>query len=549
MNVLKTADQGTIRVADITIAQLSRGLYRSTATAFKELVSNAYDADAEVVRIDTNYPEFDFISCVDDGTGMPLEEFLRHFNEMGIGACTKRKQQKDKTEVYNRPIIGRLGIGMLAIGQLCHSFEIESHYTDPADGKAKAYHAEIVLADLSIPDKEKVIRNNDADTKEIPAGTWEYDIIPYDETRKGFRVYSWDVRSTFRGEMKDSVDEKQRGKISFSLSHLHSTFYDSSTRSVRAHKAYLETIWELAILCPLPYYGKTENYPVDMGGFSHSDKRSKEFKEFRAAARLIRDRQQRFLNDNFRVVFDGIELRRHIQLPTEGGTLPRLYFVAFDDTCFDSRLTFYGYLFAQVSTGIKPLELNGVQIRLRGVGIGGYDSTFLRYHKAIATIRSKWVSGEIFVDEGLESALNIDRDSFNEHDEHFKRLQSVLHDKLDHVFDEINAIARERTDAQRDKKEEKLKKDIQRIVAEQSKGRFRLRRRALESDGPIVSVNEDKGEIVLNTAARPLRKKNPDRIIRAVMLAYHAAKRITKDEEEQDSKFYELVKEVLDALM
>jgi len=48
-------NQGTIRVADITIAQLSRGLYRSTATAFKELVSNAYDADATIVRINTNF--------------------------------------------------------------------------------------------------------------------------------------------------------------------------------------------------------------------------------------------------------------------------------------------------------------------------------------------------------------------------------------------------------------------------------------------------------------------------------------------------------------
>src|SRR4030042_1481813 len=109
--------QGTIKVADVTIVQISRGLYRSTATAFKELVSNAYDADATVVRIDTNYPEFDFISCVDNRTGMPLEQFRRYFSEEGIGSCIKRKHQKDITDIYKRPIIGRLGIGMLAIGQ------------------------------------------------------------------------------------------------------------------------------------------------------------------------------------------------------------------------------------------------------------------------------------------------------------------------------------------------------------------------------------------------------------------------------------------------
>jgi HSP90 family molecular chaperone len=134
MNDLELTNQltneGIIRVADVTIAQLSRGLYRSTATAFKELISNAYDADATMVRIDTNYPEFDFISCVDDGTGMPLEEFRKYFAEEGIGTCRKRKYGKDTTAIFNRPIIGRLGIGMLAIGQLCHSFEIECHYED-----------------------------------------------------------------------------------------------------------------------------------------------------------------------------------------------------------------------------------------------------------------------------------------------------------------------------------------------------------------------------------------------------------------------------------
>ena len=91
MDAIKSKDEGNIRVANIAIGQLSRGLYRSTATAFKELVSNAYDADATVMRIDTNYPEFDFISCVDDGNGMSLEQFLKYFSHEGVGSCIKRK--------------------------------------------------------------------------------------------------------------------------------------------------------------------------------------------------------------------------------------------------------------------------------------------------------------------------------------------------------------------------------------------------------------------------------------------------------------------------
>jgi hypothetical protein len=238
-----------------------------------------------------------------------------------------------------------------------------------------------------------------------------------------------------------------------------------------------------------------------------------------------------------------------VQLPTDRDVIPRLYFIEFDDIVFDSRIRFSGYLFAQVPKAIRPFELNGVQIRLRGVGIGGYDSTYLRYSKEIETIRSKWVSGEIFVDQGLEGALNIDRDSFNEHDVHFKRLQSVLHDKLNKVFDKIDAIGRVRSEKKRDEKEWKLRKSMQAIIAGESGGKLKLVQQDLEEEAPVVVIHEDKGEIVLNTASRPLRKKKGDMIIRAVMLAYHSAKRLGETEEERDDKFYQLVKKVLQDLV
>lgn len=542
---IKSEDKGTIKVADITIAQLSRGLYRSTATAFKELVSNAYDADATVVRIDTNYPEFDFISCVDNGIGMPLEQFLRFFSEVGIGSCFKRKHGKNTTDIYDRPIIGRLGIGMLAIGQLCHSFEIESHYKDEK-GEGKAFHAEIVLLSDTIPDKETVICNDDTERKDIEVGTWGYKVIDYNEKKRGFRIYSSDVRPTFRNEMKSSLRNGKGEKISFSLSELHSEFYAKSKKSIRDCKAYLETIWELGVLCPIPYYGKKEEYPLDLSSFRSEETKSKEFKQ---AVEFIQKRQLQFLKENFSVVFDGIELRRHIQFPTEKKVIPKLYFIRFNDIVANFPLKFSGYFFAQVPSAIRPLELNGVQIRLRGVGIGGYDSTFLKYYKEIETIRSKWVSGEIFVDEGLEPALNIDRDSFNEHDEHFKKLQSFIHDKLDKLFREINLSARELSLEKREQKSKNLRRNMQKIVAEESKGKFKLIQRELEESAPIVDVNKDKGEIIVNTASRPLKKKKADMIIQYVVLAYCIAEQMAKTEKGRHEIFYQLVKQILRELV
>ena len=355
--VEKQSDNGDVRVADITIGQLSRGIYRSTATAFKELISNAYDANATEVRIDTNYPEFDFISCVDNGDGMPLEQFLRFFSKEGIGSSIKRKHQEDiprdqsdGTGKYNRRIIGKLGIGMLAIGQLCHSFKIESHYSE--NGERKAYSAEIIFLEPSVPDKEVIIRNNNTEEKSLKAGTWCYEIIEYDETRKGFTMYSSDVRGTFRREMKESVGGKEYERMSFSLSGLHSEF-DGKRASIRDCKPYLETIWELSILCPLPYYGNIEEYPINVTALSTEESQSNEYEQ---AIQLIQERQQRYLNHSFRVFFDGIELKRYLQLPTEKYKLSRLYSVDFNETVYDSPLRFSGYIFAQAGTAVKPLS-------------------------------------------------------------------------------------------------------------------------------------------------------------------------------------------------
>lgn len=544
----KSAD-GDINVADITIRQLSRGLYRSTATAFKELISNAYDASATEVRIDTNYPEFDFISCVDNGEGMPLKEFSRFFSEEGIGSSIKRKDQEDiprdqidRTGKYDRRIIGRLGIGMLAIGQLCHSFKIESHYNE--NGEGKAYRAEITFLEPSVPDPEVIIRNTDTKKKSLKAGIWSYEVIEYDETRTGFAIYSSDIRGTFRREMKESVGEKEYERMSFSLSELHSEF-DGKRASIRDCKPYLETIWELSILCPLPYYGNIEEYPINVTAFSTEESQSNEYEQ---AIQFIQERQQRYLNHNFRVFFDGIELKRYLQLPTEKDKPSRLYFVDFDETVYDSPLRFSGYLFAQAGA-VRPLELNGIQIRLRGVGIGGYDSTFLRYSKTVETIRNRWVSGEIFVDEGLESALNIDRDSFNEHDEHFKKLQSFLHEKLKFVFSDIKAVRDRFNKEKSDRKKEILKTDIQEIIFEKLDGKLKPIERDLGKDAPIVVIHEESGEIILNTALRPVRRKKADVVTENAMLAYHSAKLTGGTEEERDDRFYQLIKEIIGKLV
>ena len=102
-----------IKVSSKILGHISAGIYRSPAGAIKELVSNAFDADATRVAITTNWPSFDIITCRDNGTGMTQQKF-KEIMDREIGDSTKRVAANgDINDLTNleRPIIGWLGIG------------------------------------------------------------------------------------------------------------------------------------------------------------------------------------------------------------------------------------------------------------------------------------------------------------------------------------------------------------------------------------------------------------------------------------------------------
>ena len=72
-----------VNVAASIIADVSAGIYRSPAGALKELVSNAFDADAATVHISAGAPGFRAFTCTDDGKGMTADEFRRVMKYIG----------------------------------------------------------------------------------------------------------------------------------------------------------------------------------------------------------------------------------------------------------------------------------------------------------------------------------------------------------------------------------------------------------------------------------------------------------------------------------
>lgn len=121
-----------LAVDDRVLARVTDGIYRQPASALRELISNAYDADATSVIIQTDAPRFDRITIRDDGNGMTpevLADLVCH-----IGGSSKRTKKGGRLGTARpddasrspggRKLIGKIGIGLFAVAQLTQHFQI-----------------------------------------------------------------------------------------------------------------------------------------------------------------------------------------------------------------------------------------------------------------------------------------------------------------------------------------------------------------------------------------------------------------------------------------
>ena len=143
--------------------------------------------------------------------------------------------------------------------------------------------------------------------------------------------------------------------------------------------------------------------------------------------------QHSLLTYQFEVVIDGLSLRRPNQYPLaspqtekQEQTTGRIFFLNENSVVYGKPFKVSGYIYLQNCRAVEPMELKGLLVRIRNIAIGTYDPTLFRFPQ-IPSPRFNWLSGEIYVEEGLEFALNIDRDSFNEMHPHFVKLREVVH--------------------------------------------------------------------------------------------------------------------------
>ena len=486
--------EGQLQTDNRIIARVTDGIYREPWSAFRELISNAYDADATKVSIDCDYPFFKEIRIWDDGNGMDqnvFEHLLLH-----IGGSSKRTQRgkelrtaskRDATlSPAGRKLIGKIGIGLFAVAQLTQQFQIISKRRGDtkrisATLRLKTFQ-EDTLADASksesVSGTYKVIAEETGEmethgttiilTSIRPAirqklqssDIWDaYDT--YDAARDNPETGLADVVLTPRyhiGRVNEKRELVQSSKLPWSpddnpLIKFEKLFNAAINVSRNAREQanlshldnYLQMLWRLSLACPLQYLYE---HPFDLNPDSDISiyKLSNIPKGSASEVALSRSNSLRNQLDlkagaadplgKFTVHIDAVEIRRPIKLPAKlnaASPIERpLFFVGQVDTNFSGSspdrsggdLAFEAYLYW--NSKIVPKESVGTLIRVNDASGTLFDPEFLNYQVSEQT-RKRQVTAEIFVEKGLDGALNIDRESFNTSHPHYLYIQKWLH--------------------------------------------------------------------------------------------------------------------------
>ena len=522
-------DWQDIKVSSKILGHVSAGIYRSPAGAIKELVSNAFDAEATRVVITTNWPSFDVITCRDNGSGMTQEKFEQIMNKE-IGNSPKRANTADGyTTNQGRPIIGLLGIGLLGVAQICHEFKVISHDKETQT----AFRASIRLPDFpgEFP-SEKVddVSQDEAPEQLIDVGKFSIDPIVYEPDNAGTYVVVSDVRSAFAKKFREtSGKDRLPSKFSEFLKQIH------HSRSVNAISDYWLMVWELTVACPVPY--------INAGPF--------DWEKIEAESEIKKqmiDLQQSLNRHQFEVVVDGLSLRKPNQYPLaspltekQEETTGKLFSVSEDLTVYGKSLKLSGYIYLQYCRAVEPMELRGLLVRIRNVAIGIYDPSLFAY-PSVPTPRFNWISGEIYVNTGLEPALNIDRDSFNEMNPHFVKLKSIIHALLEkEILPEAARAQRRRTQGRNEDKQNEKQTNLQSLVHQELGDTYTL---IPTNEKPLpLTIDTDTEIIFKNDQSTLLPKSKSKRdLIQGIAHAFEIS--MLAPEEKRREKFYQLLSEL-----
>ncbi len=537
---LDQVQKGRIKVHTQIINDLSSGIYSSPASCIKELVNNSYDADAKTVTIRVK-PVYDSITIVDDGIGMNAVDFDKKF--AWISHSTKRKDS-EKSAKLKRPLIGKIGIGFIAVNEICDELEI----TSSKEGEELKFTATINFKKYF---EDATTQPNQEDEGIIKG---EYELInEYEEKDEHYTI----IRLVgLKKSVKDILDDKQylaqllkkknkeyEQDYFKSMKDLMSFHAKNNLKSFSEDNAYVQFIIDLASYIPVEYI---DNGPVE----GYSDK-------------VVDDIINLHQKLNFKVDLDGIYLKKPIFFPKLDVEQKCISFdLKINTKKGEDDIKIKGYFYIQHGI-IFPRELNGVAIRIRNIPIAeqfGYDDSFMKYPNYTNQLFRNWISGEIYVEKGLEEAMNIDRKSFRITHPHYLILQNFLHKYLSEIVFKIALEIYERAKNVREGKKDEKKKEAgkkilstKRVEYKTAKDESKVKKPAAKKAAPakkeiapikIVQSSSKKTTVEVNESLVKKFKKKDWEYLESIFLIFESAfKESSGDIDRLRELFYKKINE------
>ncbi len=443
---------------DPSIIRELSGIYKPFIKAFKELVSNAYDADAENIFVHVA-EDFGTIEIQDDGMGMTPFGFHEDFTRLGGSTAWAGEGRSPR----GRPRIGSKGIGFLAVARYCSQLEVVSLSRVPHRGEAwfrrsnrKLIPFSMIAGDLV---EEPMLRNRlkverlelrDSGFVRLKNGT-DFVVRACDiellskRARSGqdFRIrYALDcshIRLTAlldfdyllslqrRADLRvlddfcafdlEEVGEhsepatviRLRGLKEFVARELSAPALKGKARNIAFKSGRDQFLWRLARTAPVA---------DDHEGLACT------------AARRLAEHQDEADLPALRVQWRNerpMDLRRCVYVP-KPAVRHDLEDTAIEVDMHDNGLRAVGYLLPRNEV-IYPAELRGISVRVRNVAIG--DAGFFGWETMLSGAQKaalNQVTGEILVFDGLDAAdaINPGRESFYAENEQYRALRNAL---------------------------------------------------------------------------------------------------------------------------
>jgi len=482
---INVVQKGTMKVGSQVLRYLSEGIYSSPAASLKELISNSFDSDSPTVELRITTEQV-FIS--DKGHGMNWKNFDEDFTF--ISRSPKRERNK-RTKIYNRPLIGFLGIGFISVAELCDTMIIKS---------CKANEDKFFIAEIDFS-KFRTLELTDKEFYEVS----EYKLTNYLKKDDNISIESSFTEITLKNlqpEFKDIINDRQPfGKEEVNVTKF-VEYSCTQKKGITDLGQYWRLLWEIACMAPVKYPKQTAKMN-----------------------KIISDINNELESYNFTVTVNCNEIVKPFNFPMSGDLDGEYDILPIKQTLETSKgeLSFHGYVYTQHGM-ICPKEYIGLLLRIKNVAIGPIDRNMLDYPSGANQMFRNWVFGEIYIDSGLEDAININRNQFKLTDSNYIALKKWIHQFLDKVvFKKTDQYYEKGSQEKEEERHAQNTEMLKKIVKEELGNDYKFHFEEIPEDQPLKMDKKEKTVTVNSNFPAYRVKADKKPIIQQMLLLFEIA--------------------------